>query len=133
MEEKPSWTREWDKTFPRSEKVEHRKVAFHNRYGITLAATIYDISRVNVKGYFNAEDSAETRHEKRKALCAQRTGDYRNGAYVLGGGMVDPLPEDAPFFVKDTTRPGAVHTGRYDQTDKIPFDKLEAFFREYLK
>lgn len=32
---------EWDKTFPRSEKVTHKKVTFINRYGITLAADMY--------------------------------------------------------------------------------------------
>ena len=218
MEEKLTLTQEWDKTFPKSEKVDHRKVTFHNRYGITLAAdlyvpkdaagrlpaiavcgpfgavkeqaaglyaqtmaeqgfltiafdpsftgesggtprymaspdintedfqaavdflsvqenvdpekigiigicgwggmalnaaaldtrikataasTMYDMARVNAKGYFDAEDSAEARHEKRKAMNAQRTIDYRNGAYELGGGVVDPLPDDAPFFVKD--------------------------------
>jgi len=211
-------TAQWDKTFPKSEKVEHRKVTFHNRYGITLAAdlyrpkeaagrlaaiavcgpfgavkeqasglyaqtmaergfltiafdpsftgesggeprymaspdintedfqaavdflsvqeeadpekigiigicgwggmalnaaaldtrikaavasTMYDMSRVNAKGYFDAEDSAEARYEKRKALNAQRTADYRSGTYTLGGGVADPLPEDAPFFLKD--------------------------------
>ncbi|MBD5152886.1 MAG: alpha/beta hydrolase [Oscillibacter sp.] len=218
MEEKLTLTQEWDKTFPKSEKVDHRKATFHNRYGITLAAdlyvpknmagklpaiavcgpfgavkeqaaglyaqtmaehgfltiafdpsftgesggtprymaspdintedfqaavdflsvqenvdpekigiigicgwggmalnaaaldtrikatvasTMYDMARVNAKGYFDAEDSAEARHEKRKAMNAQRTLDYRNGAYELGGGVVDPLPDDAPFFVKD--------------------------------
>ncbi len=66
-----------------------------------MAATMYDMSRVNAQGYFDAEDSAEARYEKRKALCAQRTADYQSGTYALGGGVVDPLPEDAPFFVKD--------------------------------
>ena len=218
MEEKLTLTQEWDKTFPKSEKVDHRKVTFHNRYGITLAAdlyapkgtsgklpaiavcgpfgavkeqaaglyaqtmaergfltiafdpsftgesggtprymaspdintedfqaavdflsvqdnvdpekigiigicgwggmalnaaaldtrikatvasTMYDMARVNAQGYFDAEDSEETRYEKRKAMNAQRIVDYKNGSYELGGGVVDPLPEDAPFFVKD--------------------------------
>ena len=211
-------TEEWDKTFPRSERVDHRKVTFHNRYGITLAAdlyepknaagrlaaiavcgpfgavkeqasglyaqtmaecgfltlafdpsftgesggeprymaspdintedfqaavdflsvqenvdperigtigicgwggmalnaaaldtrikatvasTMYDMTRVNAKGYFDAEDSADARYEKKRALNAQRTADYRSGAYALAGGVVDPLPDDAPLFVKD--------------------------------
>ena len=211
-------TEEWDKTFPKSERVNHRKVTFHNRYGITLAAdlyepknaagrlaaiavcgpfgavkeqaaglyaqtmaergflplafdpsftgesggeprymaspdintedfqaavdflsvqenvdperigiigicgwggmalnaaaldtrikatvasTMYDMTRVNAKGYFDAEDSADARYEKKRALNAQRTADYRSGAYALAGGVVDPLPDDAPFFVKD--------------------------------
>ena len=324
MEEKLTLTQEWDKTFPKSEKVNHRKVTFHNRYGITLAAdlyapkgqsgklpaiavcgpfgavkeqaaglyaqtmaergfltiafdpsftgesggsprymaspdintedfqaavdflsvqdnvdpekigiigicgwggmalnaaaidtrikatvasTMYDMTRVNAKGYFDAEDSEEARYEKRKAMNAQRILDYQRGEYALGGGVADTLPEDAPFFMKDyhdyykTSRgyharslnsnggwnvtgcmsflnmpilqyageirsavlvmhgekahscyfskdafakltgdnkelliiPGAVHTDLYDRLDVIPFDKLEGFFREYLK
>ena len=62
---------------------------------------MYDMSRINAKGYFDAEDSEEARHAKREALSAQRTADYRSGSYALGGGVVDPLPADAPFFVKD--------------------------------
>lgn len=317
-------TNEWDKTFPRSEKIAHRKVTFHNRYGIALAAdlyepkdaigklaavavcgpfgavkeqaaglyaqtiaeqgfitmafdpsftgesggiprymaspdintedfqaavdflsvqdtvepekigiigicgwgglalnaaaldtrikatvtsTMYDMSRVNANGYFDANDNPDDRYELRQALNAQRTIDYKNGGYELGGGVADPLPEDAPFFVRDyhayykTPRgyharslnsnggwnkigcmsfvnqpilcysdeirsavlmihgekahscyfskdafqklkgdnkelliiPGAVHTDLYDNTDVIPFDKIAAFFREYLK
>ena len=218
MEEKLILTEEWDKTFPKSDEVNHKKVTFHNRYGITLAAdlyepknaesklaaiavsgpfgavkeqssglyaqemakrgfltiafdpsytgesggtpryvaspdintedfqaavdflsiqenadpekigvigicgwggmalnaaaidtrikatvasTMYDMTRVNAKGYFDAEDSEETRYEKRKALNAQRIEDYKNGSYALAGGVADVLPEDAPFFVKD--------------------------------
>ena len=217
-EERLKLTTEWDKTFPRSEKVNHWKVMFHNRYGITLAAdmytpkdaqgklpaiavcgpfgavkeqcsglyaqtlaergfltiafdpsftgesggqprymaspdintedfsaavdylsvldnvdperigilgicgwggmainaaaadtrikatvasTMYDMTRVNAKGYFDSEDSKEKRYEKKAALNAQRTADYRSGEYETGGGVVDPLPEDAPYFVKD--------------------------------
>ena len=62
---------------------------------------MYDMARVNANGYFDSEDSADARYAKRVALNAQRTRDYRNGTYALGGGVVDPLPEDAPFFVKD--------------------------------
>ena len=75
--------------------------ALDTRVKATVASTMYDMSRVNAKGYFDAEDSEEARYEKRKALNAQRTADYRRGSYELGGGVVDPLPEDAPFFVKD--------------------------------
>ena len=315
---------EWDKTFPRSEQVEHKKVTFHNRYGVTLAAdlyaprgvdgplpalavsgpfgavkeqssglyaqkmaekgfltiafdpsftgesggfprnvaspdintedfqaavdflsmqenvdperigiigicgwggmalnaaaidprikatvasTMYDMTRVTAKGYFDAEDSEQARFEKRKALCAQRTADYKSGTYARAGGVVDPLPADAPDFLKDyyayykTKRgyhprslnsndgwnvtsslsflnmpilqysqeirsavllihgdqahscyfsrdayakltgdnkellliPGAVHTDLYDNLDVIPFDRMAAFFTEYLK
>ena len=209
-------TQEWDKTFPKSEKVTHRKVVFHNRYGISLAAdmyipdgeklpaiavsgpfgavkeqssglyaqhmaergfltlafdpsftgesggeprrmaspdintedflaavdylstqdivdaerigiigicgfggmavnaaaldpriratvavTMYDMSKVNAEGYFGSEDTPEKRMEKRRALAAQRTADYRDGSYQRAGGVVDPLPADAPQFVKD--------------------------------
>lgn len=75
--------------------------ALDTRVKATVASTMYDMTRVNAKGYFDAEDSAEARHEKRLALNAQRTEDYKNGSYVRAGGVVDPMPEDAPFFVKD--------------------------------
>lgn len=218
MNKRLDLTQEWDKTFPKSEKVNHSKVTFHNRYGITLAAdmyipknsggklpaiavcgpfgavkeqsaglyaqtmaergfitaafdpsftgesggspryvaspdintedfsaavdflsvqdnvdpekigiigicgwggmalnaaaadtrikataamTMYDMTRCTANGYFDSEDSEQARYEKRKAMNAQRTEDYRNGSYALAGGVVDPLPEDAPFFVKD--------------------------------
>ena len=61
---------------------------------------MYDMSRVNANGYFDTEDSPEARYEKKKELNAQRIIDYRNGSYELGGGVVDPLPDDAPFFCK---------------------------------
>ena len=216
--EKLNLTQEWDKVFPKSDKVDHKKVTFHNRYGITLAAdmytpksvvgklpaiavsgpfgavkeqssglyaqkmaelgfltiafdpsytgesggtpryvaspdintedfcaavdflsvqenvdpehigiigicgwggmainaaaidtrikataamTMYDMTRVNANGYFDSEDSEQARFEKKKAMNAQRTEAYKNGAYALAGGVVDPLPEDAPQFVKD--------------------------------
>jgi hypothetical protein len=211
-------TQEWDKTFPLSDKVEHRKVTFHNRYGIELAAdmytpkscegrlaaiavsgpfgavkeqssglyaqhmaergfitlafdpsftgesggeprrmaspdintedflaavdflsvqenvdperigilgicgfggmavnaaaldpriratvamTMYDMSKVAREGYFGSTDNPEARDAQRQAWAAQRTEDYRTGTYKRGGGVVDPLPEDAPWFVKD--------------------------------
>lgn len=75
--------------------------ALDTRIKATVTSTMYDMSRVNAKGYFDAEDTPEARYEKKKALNAQRTADYKNGRYELGGGVVDPLPEDAPFFVKD--------------------------------
>ena len=75
--------------------------ALDTRIKATVASTMYDMSRVNAKGYFDAEDSADARYTKKQALNAQRLADYRSGEYALGGGVVDPLPEDAPFFVKD--------------------------------
>ncbi len=181
--------------------------AIDTRIKATVASTMYDMSRVTANGYFDAEDSESARYEKRKALNAQRTLDYKNGSYARAGGVVDPLPEDAPFFVKDyydyykTSRgyhvrslnsnegwnvtsslsflnmpilqytqeirsavllihgekahscyfsqdaykrligenkelmiiPGAVHTDLYDRMEFIPFDKLERFFKTYLK
>lgn len=186
--------------------------AMDTRIKATVTATMYDMTRVNAKGYFDAADSADVRYETKKTLNAQRTEDYQNGTYARAGGVVDPLPEDAPFFVKDyydyyktergyTERslnsndgwnvtsslsflnmpilrysseirsavlmihgdkahscyfsrdayadmvkdspyagnkellliPGAVHTDLYDQKDVIPFDKIQQFFREYLK
>lgn len=218
MSETLHLTQEWDKVFPKSDKVNHRKVTFHNRYGITLAAdlyepkmatgklaaiaisgpfgavkeqssglyaqtlaeqgflclafdpsftgesggmpryvaspdintedfcaavdflsvqenvdpekigilgicgwggmalnaacqdtrikatvtsTMYDMTRVNAKGYFDAEDSEEARYEKKKAMNDQRTVDYRNGSYALAGGLPDSVDEEAPFYVKD--------------------------------
>lgn len=75
--------------------------ALDTRIKAVAASTMYDMARVNAKGYFDAEDSADTRYEKRRVLNAQRVEDYKNGNYALGGGVADPLPEDAPFFVKD--------------------------------
>ena len=75
--------------------------ALDTRIKATVVSTMYDMARVNAKGYFDAEDSSDARYAKRQALNAQRTADYRNGSYTLGGGVVDPLPEDAPAFVKD--------------------------------
>ncbi len=75
--------------------------ALDTRIKATVASTMYDMTRVNANGYFDADNSEEKRYELKKALNAQRVADYKNGSYELGGGVVDPLPEDAPFFVKD--------------------------------
>ena len=181
--------------------------AIDTRIKATVAATMYDMSRVNANGYFDANNNADDRHTLRQQLNAQRTEDYRNGTYALAGGVVDPLSADAPQFVKDyhayykTPRgyhkrslnsnggwnktstlsflnmpilsyageirnavllvhgekahsryfsedtykmlkgdnkellivPGASHTDLYDNFEKIPFDKIEQFYREYLK
>ncbi len=71
------------------------------RIKATVTSTMYDMSRVAGNGYFDAADNEDARHEMRLALNAQRTKDYENGDYALQGGVVDPLPEDAPYFVKD--------------------------------
>lgn len=75
--------------------------AMDTRIKATVASTMYDMTRVNAKGYFDSEDSEQHRFEKKKALNAQRTADYKAGSYALAGGVVDPLPADAPQFVKD--------------------------------
>ena len=75
--------------------------AMDTRIKATVTCTMYDMPRVNAKGYFDAADSADARYETKKALNAQRTKDYQSGTYARAGGVVDPLPEDAPFFVKD--------------------------------
>ena len=181
--------------------------AMDTRIKATVTSTMYDMSRVNANGYFDTMD-ADQRHELRRQLNAQRTLDAKNGTYELAGGVVDPLPDDAPQFVKDyyayykTPRgyhkrslnsnngwnktsslsfinmpllaysdeirsavlmihgekahsryfsedafkklkgdnkelliiPGASHVDLYDnQANVIPFDKIESFFREYLK
>ena len=74
--------------------------ALDTRIKATVAVTMYDMTRVNAKGYFDGEDSEEARYRKKEAMCAQRLEDLRNGEYKPGGGVVDPLPDDAPFFVK---------------------------------
>ncbi|MBQ4492347.1 MAG: alpha/beta hydrolase [Deltaproteobacteria bacterium] len=181
--------------------------AIDTRIKATLASTMYDMSRVTANGYFDADDSAEVRDKARRALNTQRTEDFRNGAYKLAGGVPDPLPEDAPQFVKDyhayykTPRgyherslnsnggwnasaatsllntkllayageiksavlvihgekahsryfgedafkkltggnkelliiPDASHVDLYDNLEKIPFDKIEGFFKANLK
>ena len=86
------------------------------RVKATVASTMYDMSRVSANGYFDAANNmsrvtangyfdsannADARNEARKALMAQRTKDFKNGTYDLAGGVIDPLPDDAPYFVKD--------------------------------
>ena len=75
--------------------------AADTRIKATLASTSYIMTEVGTKGYFDSEDSAEQRMQARRAFSAQRTVDFRTGEYLRAGGVVDPLPEDAPQFVKD--------------------------------
>ena len=75
--------------------------ALDRRIKATAAMTMYDMSRVAREGYFGSADSKEARDEQRAAWAAQRTADYAAGTYKRAGGVVDPLPEDAPYFVKD--------------------------------
>ena len=74
--------------------------AIDTRIKATVASTMYDMSRVAANGYFDA-NTEDDRYNARVSLNAQRTEDYKNGTYQLAGGVVDPLPDDAPFFVKD--------------------------------
>ena len=71
------------------------------RIKATVASTMYDMSRIAAKGYFDEQDSPEARQAQRRAYADQRTRDYAAGTYERAGGVVDPLPEDAPFFVRD--------------------------------
>ena len=75
--------------------------AIDTRIKATVTSTMYDISRVTAEGYFGSENSEEARYDKRVTLNEQRTVDYRNDSYARAGGVIDPLPEDAPQFVKD--------------------------------
>ena len=75
--------------------------ALDTRIKATVASTMYDMSRVNAKGYFDSENNEEARYKLKAAINAQRLEDYKNGSYKRAGGVVDPLPDDALFFVKD--------------------------------
>ncbi|MDE6265324.1 MAG: alpha/beta hydrolase [Paramuribaculum sp.] len=107
------------------------------RIKATVASTMYDMTRVNANGYFDSENSAEQRNAKRAAIAAQRTDDYRKGAYTRAGGVVDPLPDDAPQFVKDYyayyKTPRGFHprsgnsTDGWNATSAMPFINFKFF------
>ena len=70
-------TQEWDKVFPKSNKVDHQKITFHNRYGITLAADMYTpknaagkLSAIAVSGPFGAVK------EQSSGLYAQTMAEF---------------------------------------------------------
>ena len=75
--------------------------AMDTRIKATVSSTMYDMTRVNANGYFDAADNEEARYNMKKALNDQRTKDYKAGTYALAGGVPDKLPDDAPQFVKD--------------------------------
>ncbi|MBP3707304.1 MAG: alpha/beta hydrolase [Clostridia bacterium] len=76
--------------------------ALDTRIKATVTSTMYDMTRVNANGYFDADNSEEKRYENKKSLNAQRIEDFKTGSYARGGGCLElPVPEDAPFFVKD--------------------------------
>lgn len=107
------------------------------RIKATVASTMYDMTRVSANGYFDADKSAEKRNANRAALAAQRTEDYRNGKYLRAGGVVDPLPDDAPQFVKDYhayyKTPRGFHprsgnsTDGWNMTSALPFINFKFF------
>ncbi len=76
-------------------------VCVDTRIKATVTSTMYDMSRVAGNGYFDSADSKEARKASRESINAQRTEDYQTGSYARAGGVIDPLPEDAPFFVRD--------------------------------
>ena len=75
--------------------------AIDTRIKATVSSTMYDMSRINANGYFDENDTEEARHAQRVMLNKERTEDYKTGTYKRAGEVVDPLPEDAPFYVKD--------------------------------
>ena len=76
--------------------------ALDTRIKATVTSTMYDMTRVNANGYFDSEDSEEQRYAKKQVLCTQRLEDLKNGSYKRAGGCLPlPVPDDAPFFVKD--------------------------------
>ena len=107
------------------------------RIKATVASTMYDMTRVNANGYFDSENSKEQRNAKREAMAKQRTEDYRNGAYTRAGGVVDPLPDDAPQFIKDYhayyKTPRGFHprsgnsTDGWNATSALPFVNFKFF------
>lgn len=107
------------------------------RIKATVASTMYDMTRVNANGYFDSENSARQRNAKRAAMAAQRTIDFRNGEYKRAGGVVDPLPDDAPQFVKDyyayykTPRGYHMRSGNstdgWNETSNLPFVNFKFF------
>ncbi len=107
------------------------------RIKATVASTMYDMTRVNANGYFDSENSAQQRNANRAAMAAQRSADFKNGSYRRGGGVVDPLPEDVPQFVKDYhdyyktergyhTRSGNSNDG-WNVTSNLPFLNFKFF------
>lgn len=107
------------------------------RIKATVASTMYDMTRVNANGYFDADNSKEKRNANREAMARQRTEDYRTGKYSRAGGVVDPLPADAPQFLKDYhayyKTPRGFHprsgnsTDGWNATSALPFVNFKFF------
>ncbi len=96
--------------------------AIDTRVKATVASMMYDMTRVTANGYFDKEDSASARRAKREAMNALRIKDFKSGSYELGGGVVDPLPADAPQFVKDYYAYYKTPRGYHTDTAYIPAD-----------
>ena len=76
--------------------------ALDTRIKATVASTMYDMTRVNANGYFDSENSEESRYQKKQVLNALRTEEYKKGEYSRAGGCLPlSVPEDVPFYVKD--------------------------------
>ena len=107
-------------------------VAADTRIKAAVASTMYDMSRVSAKGYFDSADTEEARYATKKAINDQRTLDYKNGTYARAGGVVDPLPEDAPQFVKDYhayyKTPRGYHERSVNSTDGWTLSSMIAMF-----
>lgn len=107
------------------------------RIKATVASTMYDMTRVSANGYYDVDNSAEKRNSLRAALAQQRTQDYHSGSYMRAGGVVDPLPADAPQFVKDYhayyKTPRGYHersgnsTDGWNMTSNLPFMNFKFF------
>jgi len=110
--------------------------ALDPRIKATVASTMYDMSKVSVEGYFASENTPAQRMEKRKALAAQRTLTYRTGDYGRAGGVIDPLPDDAPWFVKDYhayyKTPRGYHQRSGNSTDGWNLIGTQSFFNQPL-
>lgn len=111
------------------------------RIKATVASTMYDMTRVHANGYYDSEDSAEMRNAKRKAIADLRTENYRTGKYGRDGGVIDPLPDNAPQFVKEYhdyyKTPRGFHPRSGNSTDGWNTTGLAAFinfkFFEYAE
>ena len=110
--------------------------ALDPRIKATVTSTMYDMSKVNAEGYFASEDTPAQRQEKRRALAAQRTKDYASGTYERAGGVIDPLPEDAPWFVKDYhayyKTPRGYHSRSGNSTDGWNVTGCQSFLNQPL-
>lgn len=90
--------------------------ALDPRIKATVASTMYDMSKVNVEGYFGSEDTPQQRMEKRRAMAAQRTADYKSGSYQRAGGVPAVLPDEVPQFLKDYSAYYAHERGYHERS-----------------